>query len=320
MITGQVSRKGKPQAGVTVSVYPDAHATLRGPAAYVSQPTAPDGRYRVDVPAGVYFVLARHGDADECLAFPGGNPMTVLTGQEARAQLVLVEGQAPAARRLLPAAPGATGIRGVTLDGTAGLPDAWVMAYADTAQGFRGPGIAQGVSDRRGRFLLELPPGTYFLLARKRLHGGRTGPLVDGDHLGYFHGNPVTVTEGQVVDVALPTYRLPKRPRDHLPAQTVITGTLVDASGRPVRGAFVLALTGWDGSPPVAASPGTGRDGRFTLRLTRGGRYHLLARGAVGGPPGQGELLGRYDDGEGVVELPDGQTLSGLKLVMKPAD
>ncbi|HQR40101.1 MAG TPA: carboxypeptidase-like regulatory domain-containing protein [Blastocatellia bacterium] len=65
-----------------------------------------------------------------------------------------------------------------------------------------------------------------------------------------------------------------------------INGTVVDSKGRPVKFAFISAVsTDETGSPHILLGTyvGTGKDGRFSLRLPRGAHYSLTAYGRLPG-------------------------------------
>ncbi|WP_303722705.1 carboxypeptidase-like regulatory domain-containing protein, partial [Malonomonas rubra] len=60
-ITGKVflKQEGQPLSGAYVNVYPNHAPNLLGPSTYISSPTDASGNYRIDVPPGKYFVVAR---------------------------------------------------------------------------------------------------------------------------------------------------------------------------------------------------------------------------------------------------------------------
>ena len=82
---------------------------------------------------------------------------------------------------------------------------------------------------------------------------------------------------------------------------TGFTGVLVDAGGRPLPGAFVIAYADEDFQRmPEATSPAVGADGRFHLYVERPGQWCLAARLRTRGQPIAGEpygLLGKGGDG-----------------------
>jgi len=151
-----------------------------------------------------------------------------------------------------------------------------------------------------GEFSLELPPGVYTVVARRRANRENSGPLSGGD----LRSDPVTVRVGE--GGAAPMTLLMNRKEDaemrafHPPSEwsTAVAGTVRDADGRPVEGARVHVYTYVQMSErPKYVSERTGPDGRYIVFLPKGGTYYLAARNRFGGPPRIGDLYGRYDEG-----------------------
>ena len=79
---------------------------------------------------------------------------------------------------------GKTGITGqvVLKEGGAPLADAYVNIYPDATSNLLGPSqFISSPTDALGRYTLEVPPGTYYVVARKRVSGQPSGPLSPGD-------------------------------------------------------------------------------------------------------------------------------------------
>jgi len=175
------------------------------------------------------------------------------------------------------------------------LEKSYLYVYKDADKGFKGPPyFIQPVAD--GNFRLRLPPGDYFLLARKRAKGGQFGPIEIGDYFNYYYGNPVRLNKGETRYIDLETVsRLSMLEEgEPLPLQGV-RGQVLDADGRPVSGVHVFAyrkaaMT----KAPDFFSAMTQSDGRFELSLPELGTWHLLARENFGGPAAKGENYGRY--------------------------
>ena len=75
---------------------------------------------------------------------------------------------------------GRTGLRGQILvkDSGAPLAGAFVNIYPDTISNLLGPSqFISSPTDAQGRYQIEVPPGVYYVVARKRLSGQPTGPL-----------------------------------------------------------------------------------------------------------------------------------------------
>jgi hypothetical protein len=171
-----------------------------------------------------------------------------------------------------------------------------------------------------GNFSVELPPGEYTLVARRRANRDSAGPLSPGDQ----RSDPVdvTVTAGGISrsnlvlnvkeDSGLLSFVSPNG------WTTIIAGTVKDADGKPLAGARVHVYTYVQMSErPKYVSERTGPDGKYLVFLPKGGTYYLAARDRFGGPPRIGDLYGRYDEGSinpmGVV-VRDGEKREGIDI------
>ena len=90
--------------------------------------------------------------------------------------------------------PVTTGITGLVVD-AAGAPvnEATVYAYRSARSGLRGPADFAAASDSDGRYLLDLAPGRYHLVARLRSGGNDSGPPRPGDAWALPAVNPVSL-------------------------------------------------------------------------------------------------------------------------------
>jgi Carboxypeptidase regulatory-like domain len=199
--------------------------------------------------------------------------------------------------------PGATGIAGMVTD-QAGTPvaGAFVYAYRSARGGLRGPADFEAEVDSEGRYFLDLVEGRYHLVARARQSGTDIGPPRPGDAWALFPRNPLEVRPQHTsrADFRLQRVTQPMLMREGTltSGDTGFTGTLVDAGGAPVAGAFVLAYSSADfHRMPDHTSPAVGEDGRFTLYLPRGGSFCLAARVRTRGQPQAGELYGVLEGG-----------------------
>jgi hypothetical protein len=291
-----------------------------------------EGVAAVELPPGRYFLIARwtkDGDFSRPVApgdryaYFGGNPAFLSPGAERVIFLGLEEVLPPP--KDAGTESGITGAAGVvTVDG-APARDVHVFAYLKPDGGFRDMGFAaSSPTDADGGFVLELPPGKYFLLARKRAGGGVAGPLRKGDLFGYFPGNPVTITQGKVTRIALPAMTLKLRNAPTYSAgysaPASIEGRILDKAGRPVQGVYAALYDNPDLlNRPVFLSDSTGADGKYRLPVPVPGRYFLGARSGYGGSPSAGDDYGRYEGNpEHAVTIRDGDDLKGIDLVVAP--
>ena len=268
----------------------------------VSKGTDESGRYRIALKPGSYYLVAVK-TAGAPWPFPGapgdlfcyylGNPIVVEPGKMTRVGFNMVRiGEPPA-----PVAGEGAGIAGQVLFEDKPLGRAYVQVYRDAATNFRGMGLAAVPTGEDGRFRIKLPPGTYYVLARKRQGGGMYGPPGKDDYIGYLPGNPVAVRPGTFTPLLLETTT-----RVDLLEEIWFTegesagwfeGNVIEAAGgKPAAGLYVLFYTDEEmsGTPAFVAGP-TDAKGHFRVRAAAG-TFHLLARSNLGGPLEVGEWHG----------------------------
>jgi hypothetical protein len=182
-------------------------------------------------------------------------------------------------------------------------------------------------ADQNGRFSAQVPYGTYFLGAIKRVNGQDIGPPTAGDIFldsALENGQPRKyLFNRDTIDIGLIDQGEPFK----LPANaisegvTAIEGKVVNADGKPATGVSVFAFT----SPnmvgrPLFSSERTGSDGTFLLRVAKGGAYFLKAReGYGGGPPKLGGLIGYYGEHAATpISVTSGNIVKGIKVVVSP--
>jgi hypothetical protein len=173
-----------------------------------------------------------------------------------------------------------------------------------------------------GSFSVDLPPGEYTVVARRRMMN-ETGPLMSGDR----RSEPVEVKVGPdgrlVLDLVMNVKEDSEYKSSFLPPKewtTAVAGTVRDSEGNPVQGTRVHVYTYVQMSErPKYVSERTGPDGKFVVFLPKGGTYYLAARDRFGGPPRIGDLYGRYDEGSinptGVV-IRDGERKEGIDIMV----
>lgn len=173
-----------------------------------------------------------------------------------------------------------------------------------------------------GSYSLNLPPGKYQVVVRKRQSGDTTGPVNAGD----LRGDPVpmTVEAGQPVRLELAALvkiaNEKSFPGPDNTGKTGISGTIRDEKEKPVPNVRVHVYDHIQMSErPKYVSEKTGPDGRYAVFLPRGGTYYIAARDRFGGPPRIGDLYGRYDEGtidpSGVV-VRKGEISKGVDLTV----
>jgi hypothetical protein len=218
-------------------------------------------------------------------------------------------------------------LSGTIVEGESGKPigGAFVYAYREMSSSLVGPSdYISGESAADGTYHLNLLPGDYYIVARKRLSGDNTGPLSKGDLYSETPVKPISVSLGKTrtLTISLLLRGEPmffKQNRERV-TDTRISGLLVDEAGNPVAGGFAMAYVTDDLKRlPEYASTVTNTDGAFTLYLPQGGTYFLSARSALKGKPEKGELYGVYKGASGhAVTVADHMTLSGIRIVLAP--
>lgn len=172
-----------------------------------------------------------------------------------------------------------------------------------------------------GVFDLQLPEGEYVVVARKRQQGEASGPVVAGDHKSEFINLTVRGDQTELTLIA-PVKEGDQRQLTAAVSvtDTGLSGSVLDADGRPLEGARVHVYDHIQMSErPKYVSEKTGPDGRFLLYLPEGGTYYLAARDKFGGPPKLGDLYGRYDQGTiepSAVVIRKGEILQDINITV----
>ena len=336
-ITGKIVFEGKPLPGARVHVFLDARGNFRGEGFTCSAPTDQDGSYSVALAPGTYYLVAKLcpvpcPDGDPAIGgyfgYLGANPVTVQEDRVTERNLQVVRRAAVGVE-----AGGTTDTAVIegTVTGPGGpVSGAAIHVYTDATRQFRGPdlfgpqgAVPQGTGDK-GEFSIELPAGTYYLVASKRKQGDVLGPLQPGDLHGYYDGNPLTFAAGTRTTV---TVQLVGKLRDTAPAersiatQTGIRGTIRDGAGKVPAGVYAFATTDPSfmiGAMPPYRSQPIGPDGSFFIGVPAGGTYYVSARSGYGGPPLPGEWHGfRGVEKPAPVIVEDNRVTAGIDFVVK---
>lgn len=218
-----------------------------------------------------------------------------------------------------PQPPGLTKVTGSVYTPVEGA----VLHVYRPGEDLRGPSFTQiGPLGPDARFSLDLPPGDYLLVARRRVGGDDTGPVKEGD----IKSDPVRlkVEAGKPVALGVAAYVKQGNPKETLGSEaewkTSLAGTVTDPEGKPVEGVRVHLYEHVQMSErPKFVSAKTGPDGRYLVKLPKGGTYYLCARDKYGGPPKVGDLYGRYDKGTvepSAVIVPEARALAGVDITV----
>jgi len=225
---------------------------------------------------------------------------------------------------------GKTGIVGKVFLQDTGEPlaGAYVNIHPDAISNLLGPSMFISLpTGSDGSYSLDVPPGTYYVVARKRLSGRATGPLSPGDYYSEHQRVVTTVVPGKlsVVDMPLVAIKAPmffKKEVVESQTDTGIRGKLVDVSGNPVPGGFATAYVDPEMRRlPDFASTLSDENGDFILYLPAAGTYYLGARIHAWDMPRPGEPYGGLGgDKPQPVVVEKGTFVEGLTIEMLPFD
>ncbi len=351
-----LSRQG-PVAGGRIEAFSSYEKLAGGSPAAVSEPGEKAGLFRLDLPAGSYFITA-HGtlsDGTPGFSYHGLNPLTV---GDVPLWLPIFLSETTAAS----CEAGPTGIGGTLTYKNEPLPHGVVSAYPLQHREYRGMGLLTNTLDEEGNFWFDLPAGRYVLIGRKRQGDIDIGPVERGDLYCYTAANPLTIEAGESCRVTIPCYPrdaiadyLEKDPdevrgRRHLERRAAalwqvkveavgqpptapkagsatLGGRVLDLAGRPRAGLYVTAYEsrGLDlfqmhilrQKSPYMTR--TDEDGRYRIELDRAGLFYLTARRQVGGAPQPCELFGLYTgNANHSVEVTAGSQLHSIDLIVEP--
>lgn len=322
---GKATIAGAPVAGAEIQAFARAGAERSGePFASVS--AGADGTYRIALPPGTYYIVARKTVAQEgrSRTFKGeypANPVAVTAGGRlAGIDVPLAEmssgGFTPQA---------GTAVAGRVTSRGQPAPGAFVYAYPSAAATVRGPSYAAFARTARdGRFRLPLREGSFRVVARQKGGADETGAMGRDGASGDEEGKSVTLAAGETADVgdiALHSPREASRLRRAASggqerAAAEIRGTVVREDGAPGDGIFVMAYADRRMiGRPFAISGRTGKDGAFVLPLPRAGTFYLGARSGRGGPVAPGEWVGAYDAAaDHAVSIAGGEKRGGIRI------
>jgi hypothetical protein len=298
-VKGRVAWRGELIPEITVRAYRQVVDIAAGNPVAVSAPTDMDGLYQLELQPGNYVLTASNSagelKAGDLFCYYSGSPIQVPANgyRNVGFNLIRVPVEQPVKKAKRSGIYGQLSYQGEPLE------KAYLYIYKDPGKNFKGPGyFIQPVA--RGDFRLNLPPGDYYLLARKRLQGGQFGPIQIGDYFNYYFGNPVHIEAGQLREVRIETVTRLSMLEEEVVELQGVSGQVVDETGKPGAGLYVFAYRHAEmtGNPDFFSAP-TGPDGRFDIALPDSGPFYLLARQAFGGPAGSDELYGKLHLNDG---------------------
>lgn len=153
-----------------------------------------------------------------------------------------------------------------------------------THEYWRGPDYFRLIADD-GSFLVQLPEGTYYMTAlKKRIGKTLFAPPEEGD-LVYpsWDGaqKACSVMTGETTDLGVISEAVPFKKEWIAQGKTGITGAVLDAEGKPVEEALVIASASPKmESPLFTADRRTGKDGKYILRVPEGGQIYVRVIGS----------------------------------------
>lgn len=187
-VAGRVLFEDAPLGKAYVQVYRDAASNFRG-MGLATVPTGEDGRFRLKLAPGRYFVLARKRQGggmygplgkDDHIGYYPGNPVEVRAGEFVNIALETTTRVDLLEQIWFKEGESAGWFEGLVTDG-GGKPVAglYVLFYTDPALS-GAPAFVAGPTDAGGRFRVRAAVGDFHLLARSNLGG----PLEPGE----WHG------------------------------------------------------------------------------------------------------------------------------------
>ncbi|MHB8789403.1 MAG: carboxypeptidase-like regulatory domain-containing protein [Desulfobulbaceae bacterium] len=236
-IEGVVLSEKGPVADAEVTAYPDYTSLRTQQNGLHSTPGEKTGQYRLTVPPGKYYLVAHGTDQGVLLSgYHGLNPLQV--DDEYQWIPLIALPRYPARCQ-----PGPPGVEGRLLYKGRPAANSSISVYALKDEPFRGMGLLTNTVPEDGTFRFDLDPGSYVLIARKRIAGGAIGPIRKGDLFCYFSDNPLQIPPDQSCTIDIACY-----PRDDLNAFLTLDATDPRGEKEPGRRAASLKETDETGS------------------------------------------------------------------------
>lgn len=177
----------------------------------------------------------------------------------------------------------------------------------------------------QGDFSVELPEGEYYIGAIKRASGKTdNGPPSPGDMFyRSLEGNGLPkrhgVKKGENIEFGSIAEAVPFKGLSGSKKISAISGRILKKNGKPVAGALVFAFQSEAMiGKPLFASYRTGKDGKYTLRVSEGGNYYLRVRDIYGGgPPAPGAVMGVFGGATAkAVAVKQGKIAKGIDITV----
>lgn len=199
-VAGRLTAGGQPVARAYVYVYTEEASGLMGPSFGEAVQTAADGTFRIDLPAGRYFLAARKRSDGSRMGEPSpgdlngaypGNPLSVVRGKVlelADFELKTVDGAEQAARLSQGKfARTETGLHGRIVDqDRRPVRGVYVFGYTDSRMVGK-PSYISAPTGEDGAFRLFLGDGGTCYVGARSTFGG---PMEPGEWVGTYEGRP----------------------------------------------------------------------------------------------------------------------------------
>lgn len=299
-IKGRAAYRGEVFQGTEILVYKDATDIDLTKPAYVFGPTKIDGTFEFNLLPGKYYLIAlkKHKERKDYIpqdgdyyCFYSGAPVEVVEGGISYVGFNLIKVKSSGKNKVTKSE---SGIYGKVLFEDKPLSKCYIYIYKDFKGGFRGPAFITFPSID-GNFKISLPPGKYYVLARKRMKGGMYGPVEEGDYFNFYYGNPLVVKKGLYKYVEIETVKRLSQLEEGT-GFTKVSGVIIDRDNRPVSGLFILFYQNKNiQGKPLYISGRTDQTGHFSIKLPKG-LYYVVVRESIGGPPVSNEWYGKINN------------------------
>ena len=353
-LEGVIFSNSGPVPDSVVTAYPDYFSLINHEKGIKSGPGEKEGQFKIDLPPGVYYLIAT-GETNnrQLFSYHGVNPITI-SGEYNWLPFFLVEESNPVC----------TSDQGQGIGGTVSyrgepLDHGVVSVYQRQDGKFRGMGLLTNTINEDGKFRFNLEPGSYVVIARKKKAERGIGPVLPGDLFCYPSANPITINVDQLCELGIQCY-----PRDDLETYlddtavnpqgrkhevrrdaslwdltpetaqivssekpAIIEGRVVDLEGKPVEDLIVTAY------PSMGISPfqmhvlrlitdnmaRTDHNGNYRIELPGGGTFYLQARQKIGEAPDRQEYYGLYEGNHNhSININSGESRSGINILVEP--